>query len=243
MKYIPIIIPCAGKGTRSGLNSPKTLFVYDGKTILESIVGKCIVACDKIGLVPRFYIIIRDFSCDFIEVLSSFSSKIEFTLVIQPTSDGTADAVYRGLTKINEELNGSFLCALIWGDCIGFSSETLTSAIEATNQYPVVVPGFYTDDCYTVFNLDQQNMITACNETRNSKNKITGYTDIGIFSFNPEVLMPFVENEVASASEDKCESSFINVLSEISRQNDCLFLDSATPLEKQGFNSPSDLKL
>lgn len=241
MKYIPIILPCAGKGTRSGLNSPKSLFVFDGKTILESIIDKCIIASDKLDLTPHFYIVIRDFTNEFTEVLNSIPSKFKFTFVFQPASNGTADAVYRGVTEITTQSEPSSICALVWGDCIGFTPDTLVSTISAASRYDVVVPGFYSEDCYTVFELNNEKMISTCSETKGNNIQITGYTDIGIFSFNPGMLMPHLENEITCASQNNRETSFINALSSASSQLDCFFLDDAAPLEKKGFNSPGDL--
>lgn len=241
MKYIPIIVPCAGKGSRSGLNSPKSLYVHDGKTILESIINKCIIACEGLNLKPHFYIVIRDYADDFINILSSYSSNIDFTLVEQPYSDGTADAVNRGVVEIINESESASLCVLIWGDCIGFKPKTLVSTIESINGYSVVVPGFHTNNCYTVFEVNQEKMITSCSETKDSKDRIVGYTDIGMFSFRPKILKPYLDNEVISASQSGGESSFIKVLSTVADKIDCLFLDKALPVEKKGFNSPNDL--
>jgi len=241
MKFIPIIIPCAGKGSRSGLSFPKSLFVYDGKTILESIINKCIVGCERLKLKPHFYIIIRNNREDFFNILSLYSSECSFTLVNQPYLAGTADAVNCGVSEIINELDSNPLCALIWGDAIGFNQETLVSSIESMNGYSGVVPGFYTSNCYTIFEVNHQKMITYCAETKDDINQINGYTDIGMFIFKAKILKPFLDKEIMSSFINRDESSFINVLSMAASELDYLFLDVALPSEKKGFNSPSDL--
>ena len=241
MKYIPIIIPCAGKGSRAGLESPKSLFVYNGQTIFGSIIEKCATACDELGLKPIFYVVVRESSKEFVEILNSVEKEVEFTFVLQPVSTGTADAVNRSVLEILKQPLPISASLLLWGDCIGFSVKTLKSIIVEVGNHDVVVPGFYSDDCYTVFRVKRKNIITSCEETKDREGKVSGYTDIGVFSFKHKLLQPFLEDEVISASDSGRESSFIQALSLASGKLDCFLLDGISPSEKKGFNSFEDL--
>ena len=242
MKYIPIIVPCAGKGSRSGLSFPKPLFIYEGKTILESIIEKSIKTCEQLDFLPIFIIVIKDDKKQFLQVLDSILDESDFLLVTQLKANGTADAVLKALFEIKRRYHNTDRCALIWCDCIGFRSETLEASIIEVNNYDVTVPGFYTEDCYTAFALNKQNLINLCYETKEIEHKVEGYTDIGVFAFRYNKLLPFLIEEVSFALEVEQESSFINALSRATSKIDCFFLDVAEQQEKKGFNSPHDLE-
>jgi bifunctional N-acetylglucosamine-1-phosphate-uridyltransferase/glucosamine-1-phosphate-acetyltransferase GlmU-like protein len=240
VNYFPIIIPCAGKGSRAGLPYPKSLHLYKNKTIFQSIVEKSIAACAELSLEAIFIIIINGYDDDFSEILTA--SGVKFILVDQSIPLGTADAVYKGVCSVTEKYNQLKNSALIWGDCIGFKVETLKRSIMEISNCDVVIPGYYSNACYTAFQVDENNSVSSCYETKNISHDISAYTDIGIFSFNNNKLKYFLDVEARNSIKSHRESSFIDALSNATNLLNCILLDIADPEEKQGFNSQIDLK-
>ncbi len=242
MKPLTIIIPCAGKGTRSELNYPKTFYKYDGKTILEAIILKCLLTAKQLQAELSIIIVIHDSEDKFKKLLDTIQGDFYYKFVYQNELLGTAHAVELALDGfIDQDINDQ-LIGLIWGDCLGFKAETLTKILSET-QGEIVVPGFYSNRCYTCFNVESNGQIKSCYETKGFDTQPNGYTDIGIFAFKARVLRKYLRDEVRVANDNGTESSFIGTLSMAANLEKCLFLDIANPSEKQGFNSKNDLDM
>lgn len=243
MKPIPILIPCAGKGSRTGLRSPKALFKVDGVPILISIIRKVLSAFNHCEGQPFFYISYAHHAQLFKSCLKEYELFDSCELVYQPFQDGHGRAVYDLISHVKREgSDPNARSCLIWGDCVGFRSSLLNIVFDKFNPdfADVCLPGLFSNSAYTLFELDMAKRVLACKETRD-EHLNAGFTDIGIFAFRLNVLEPYLKDEVDCAMRQSRETSFIKGLSKACSHLTVRFLDCATDGDKHGFNSFEDL--
>lgn len=243
MKPIPILIPCAGKGSRSGLRSPKALFKIDGVPILVSIIRKVLSAFSNFERRPLFYISYAHDAHLFEACLQEYELFDACELVHQTFQDGHGRAVYDLILHAKRRVNDpNAPSCLIWGDCVGFRSSLLNIIFNEFDPdfADVCLPGLFSDSAYTLFELDMFDRVLACRETRDEPLK-AGFTDIGIFVFRLDALESYLKDEVDCAMRQSRETSFIKGLSKACSNLTVRFLDCAIVSDKQGFNSFEDL--
>ncbi|WP_415905140.1 hypothetical protein ACMXYW_02780 [Neptuniibacter sp. QD48_55] len=237
------IVPLAGKGKRSGLQYPKSLYVYNGETIFISIVKK-IQKFSQLLAEEAFITLVVSSDADrelFEKELTDNCYPLKnINFVIQSSEPGTASAIYDAIVSTENE-NVSIL--VVWGDCIGFRTDTLMNlmAQPEISQLGIHIPGFFEKNCYTVFRLASGNRVVDAFPTKGHGKVYDEYTDIGVFyipdvDFVKEALGRYVESDKVG------ESCFIKFIKYGLKDGiSSFFYEISSKEEKQGFNSMEDI--
>ena len=191
---IKVIIAAAGKGTRSKLNYPKTLFKIEGVPILIRLLkatwhidSEPIIIVSEEGRKPIGEVI-EEFG---------FSSRI----LVQKNQLGMGDAVlqcrkYRNIKKIENSL-------LLWGDLPFIKKRTLNKLIDLhlKDNSDFSFPTIVSPDPYTLVKRDIDQGVVDLIELKNSPRMIPieGERDIGVFIFN--IFSSIYELEISQLSE------------------------------------------
>ena len=240
-RLFPVLIPCAGKGSRTGLSYPKTFHKVNEVPIIVSIIRKIIKVFKTSNIEPIFVVSYNSHYQKFYEYLNTECK--HFHLIHQSFQNGHGQAVENivsNLININDDVYEDAL--LIWGDCIGFREKVVEKSLKIflKNKSDVCLPGFYSKNAYTEFALNDDSNVIACRETKDG-NKVSNFTDIGIFLFKYNKIISFLHKEVLNSYIEHRESSFINVINESCNDLSIKLLKIATNLDKIGFNYLKDL--
>jgi bifunctional N-acetylglucosamine-1-phosphate-uridyltransferase/glucosamine-1-phosphate-acetyltransferase GlmU-like protein len=235
------LIPAAGKGTRVGLPYPKCLHEYNGTEIIISNLKKIdSVAFRNKAIFQVVILIARGTLSAFLSVInknSFFNLEVHFGQQIE--AEGTASAVLQSFLALKTNCTERF--CIIWGDCIGYTEETLQKLYRYKSS-DVVIPGLYMRECYTKFEIDTNFNVLSCRETKGSKILPKGYTDIGLFTVNKASLLSDSLPNFIKNSDEKIENSFIEFISYCcTNKIKVKFLNCCSKDEKKGFNSFEDL--
>ena len=186
-----VLIAAAGKGQRSGLPYPKTLYSIQGKPILVRIHNLLsdVDAQPTIIVSPSGY-----------EPVSTCLSqnKLSAHLVVQPEALGMGDAVLR--FKDSPVFYDAEHIVLMWGDIPFIQRNTVIAMInthyEQGNDFTFVTR--YVDKAYTVVTRDKQGCVTGVIETREDGVNVTkpGERDIGLFIFRKQPVFDVIQQEL-----------------------------------------------
>jgi len=186
-----VLIPAAGKGVRSGLTYPKTLFKVKGKPILVHIYEllRHIDARPTVIVSPSGYDQVLD-------CLHKY--RLNAHLVIQSEPRGMGDAVLHFAdSPVFFETEHVLL---IWGDIPFIQSQTLNVMInthyEQSNDFTFVTK--YVDTAYTVVKCNNQGQVIDVIETREAgiKTPQSGERDIGLFVFRKQPVFDLLRAEL-----------------------------------------------
>ena len=232
-----VIIPCAGTGSRANLSYPKSLFkLGSGKTILVTILEKFMSA---LGSDVIFVIVINpEDHKTFSEELLSYRDIIKY--VFQSRASGTATAVHLAVEKISSEQQCSKFF-LAWGDCVGFSVDTIKKLKSLWRSDNSIVPCFFSEEPYTSISLHADSTIATIRETRNERQTAPGYTDIGVFSISIGIREA-LRAEISESETEHRENSFIRALNKFAKDENTIDTVIVNPSEKLGLNYLSDLQ-
>lgn len=236
------LIPAAGKGTRAGLPYPKCLHKYKGKEILIRTLEKLSTVSKIKNIFSTIVILIpAGKNQQFISILERYTfDNLNIHLEQQFQPRGTASAVFLSYAAASTLSSGGPY-NIIWGDCIGFSTSTLLKTLDCYKG-DIVIPGLYMKKCYTLFTLEGKNKVIDCNETKKLKISPSGYTDVGVFKVNNELVLSNNLKRFIDNSNDIYEDSFIDFLSNYCKKSGNVnFLNCCKTSEKKGFNSFEDL--
>lgn len=237
------IIPLAGKGKRSGLDYPKSLYVYNGDSIFISIVKKIEAVCQFLNEEAYITLVVSSETNKKLfeeELKKNFYPLKKISFVIQSNRPGTASAIY---DAIKNGMNENESVLVIWGDCIGFRPQSIIKlmAQPEISQPGVHIPGFFEKNCYTVFRVSENNKVVKAFPTKGHDQVYDEYTDIGIFylvniGFVKDALSEFVD------LDKNLESCFINFIQYgLKKEIPSFFYNICSKKEKIGFNSMEDL--
>ena len=233
MKKIKLFIPAAGKGSRAGLDYPKTLYKIHDKPILINILD----ICKRIDDEPILVASVKGQN-SIISTLNNYNKKFE--ILIQKKPLGMADAILNlENSKFYHEIDDYLL---IWSDLISPSLDTIIQLINLhfSNNYDLTIASMNNQSCYTEI-IRNNGRIIAVNENRNKKKLIIGERDVGIFVINKKILKYlkaykkkiFINNEYSFLAsiryliEDKLKVEAFPI---------------ATNMDLKSFNSLKDLK-
>lgn len=180
---INVLIPAAGRGTRSGLNYPKTLFKVEGKEILLHILDlvKNFDENPTIIASPQGDLIIKKFLA---------SQKRKSNIVIQEEPKGMGDAVLTFKKSPVFDIAENVL--LIWGDIPFIRKETINQLIKAhfENNNDITLVTKKVDFAYTFVERDINKNIIKIIETRECGLKPkAGEREIGLFVFKKDIVI------------------------------------------------------
>ncbi len=230
---IKLLIPAAGKGTRTKLNYPKTLFKIDNKPIIMNIINTCkdfdkspIIICSKSG-----YSKIR-------QTMTRYNINSE--LLIQYKRQGMADAVSKVINSNNYNKYKHFL--VIWSDLIKPNKKTIQLLvkmhIKEKNDFSIAT--IKSHNCYTKV-IRKKNKIIKIEELKNKKINYNGERDVGIFLINKNVIECLLANKKRLLNGK--EYSFLKLVEVCVKKN--LKVEAykiATKQDLMSFNSYKDIE-
>lgn len=239
---INVLIPAAGKGTRTNLNYPKTLYKLKGTPIIISLI-KTIISC-KIKL-NKIIIISNPIGKTKINYqLKKYGLKKYCNIVVQNNPNGMGDAI------LNFEKSKFFFetnkILLIWGDIPYPSVSTIENLIKynKNNKDIFSFPIRYVANPYTYVNLKNFRP-TSIIETKNKKYKRkNGFREVGIFVFDRSIIFKFLKkNYKAKINNLSNEHGFLYIVNILHKKNYKIgAYNIATKKDLISFNKFDDLK-
>ena len=237
MKYLKVLIPAAGKGTRSKLNYPKTLFKINNKPILIRILKNT----KKIDSSPSIIV-----SPDGKKLISSTLKKYGYSaeLITQNNPTGMGDAVLNFKKSLYYKTTKNIL--LIWGDIPFIKSSTFSKLINChlANKNDFTFITGISKKPYTLVKRDKYHKVISVKETKNAKIKVNkGERDIGIFIFNKLKIFNILnENKKYIKDTSKKENNFLYIIEKLIKKGFRVEgLNIADNKEMISFNQFSDL--
>ena len=200
---IKVLIPAAGKGTRSGLSYPKTLFKIKGIPIIIKILE----------LFSNFsfqkFIISNPSGKPLIsKCLKNFNMKAD--IFLQKKQNGMGDAVKIYYNNLHN-LNNNDHTLLIWGDIPFIRKKTILSLIKVhkKNFNDFTFISKVVDNAYTRVIRDKQNNVIDLLEKKKDKKLIRGERDIGVFIFKDLIIKELINNIKDSKLKNNQEHGFL----------------------------------
>jgi bifunctional N-acetylglucosamine-1-phosphate-uridyltransferase/glucosamine-1-phosphate-acetyltransferase GlmU-like protein len=204
-KNLAILIPAAGRGTRSKLNYPKTFYKVNKLPIIIRIIKKLTKYSDNFSLVIN-----SKFKDYFIKTLDYYNiSQIEY--LFQNNPNGMGDAVKKfNKSKFNRKITDILL---IWSDIPYISRSSIDSILRThfkENNFMTIL-SYNCKNPYTFINKDKNGFVKSITETHKNKKKFKyGERDIGVFVFKKELIGYLSHN-----SSLKKEHNFLYVISKL----------------------------
>ncbi|UEG50552.1 NTP transferase domain-containing protein [Ferruginibacter lapsinanis] len=235
-KKIRLVIPAAGRSSRSGLNYPKTLYRLFDVPILVRIIR----SFEEFINEPPIIIINPDNLDQFTTVLKEYNIQAQIAFQHEPLGMGNA------LLSIDDLINDQDDIILVWSDIPLLSKNTIKSLVNChlvtKNDFSLVTA--LSENCYTIVKRNE-GKLEAVLETRalgiaaNTK----GERDIGLFVFNKgSVFSMLKENETYFVVGDKKEHSFLYIIEKLVQAK--LKVEGypvAQASDLLSFNNPSEL--
>ena len=247
-KSTVVLIPCAGKGSRSKLPYPKSLFKVKNKTILIKIIE----IFNKFNLIYKIIINKKNFKL-FVMESKNYLNRIEFIYQNNPLGMGDAILQFKKSKNYNEIKN----VILIWGDVPFIKFKTLDILIKKhfNNKNDFTFISGMSRNPYTIVKRNKLNKVTSVIEMKNininininknkNKNKISNYVerDIGVFIFNKKKVINSLL-KIKEKHDSKNEMSFLKVISVMNSKGLKIeALNIATKQEMKSLNYIKDLK-
>ena len=211
MNKINVLIPAAGKGTRSGLNYPKTLYKIKNKEILLRIMELLKNIDDEPTIIvsPEGKNHIKKFLID-------NNQKANLVIQKRPLGMGNAILQFKDSLKFNKAEN----ILLIWGDIPFIRKETIKIMIDHHFKYKCdfTLITKNVNSAYTLVNRDSENKIIDISETRELGLKPKqGERDIGLFIFKKDIVMSILQENLKNKYGDKTgEHGFLYIIKYLS---------------------------
>ncbi len=215
MTKLRALVAAAGRGTRSGLAYPKTLFSIQGVPILIRI-ARLLQPYDG-----RPTVIVSPEGKDLVaRCLDDHAMAAE--LVTQPEPRGMGNAVL--CFKKSPAFNEAEHILLIWGDIPFIQPKTVkeivTSHLEQLNDFTLATRRV--DNAYTIVSRDLHGDVTGVHETRElglSAPPGEGERDIGLFIFRKQpVLTALTEDLPGKFGQVTGEHGFLYVIEHLVRK-------------------------
>ena len=238
MQNTRVLIAAAGKGSRSRLNYPKTLYKIDNTPILIKIL-KTFSEFDNI---PTIIV-----SPSGEEIIDKTIKKYGFSadLIIQKKPTGMGDAIL--CYQKSEAYNKTDNILLIWGDVPFIKKKTLRiltkSHLKNKNHF-TFLSGF-SKKAYTVVKRNKNNEDIELEEYKYSNSKLSeGERDTGVFIFNKKIIFNELKlNRVDNFSNEINENGFLYIIKKlVKKKYKVEALKIANDKEMISFNQKSDLK-
>tara|TARA_B110000483_G_C18128495_1_gene516659 strand:- start:206 stop:934 length:729 start_codon:yes stop_codon:yes gene_type:complete len=238
MKKFKVLIPIAGKGTRSKLDYPKCLFKIKGVPILTSILTRVYQYDDLPCLIVsknNKYIIAK--------FLKEKGFKAE--LIVQENQLGMGDSVLQ-FKKSNFYKNTTDII-LLWGDIPYLHIDTISKTFENhnANNNDFTFPTMFSDRAYTIVKRKPDNSIFNIIETRENNNYQieNNEREIGFFIFKSELVFNLLsKNLINKYGYNTGEHGFLYIVEHLVKiKKKVVGLRIAKKIDNVSFNSPEDL--
>lgn len=239
MNKISVVIAAAGKGSRSGLPYPKTLFKIDGHTILFRILN--LVNCHD--SYPSI-IVSPDGKNKINQYLNDFDLNAELLLQTKPTGMGDALLCFKESCFYADTDH----IILIWGDIPFIESQTLDNMIKThitkMNDFTFVTRK--AEKAYTIVSRNKNGSVKEVIETRELglKELSKGERDIGLFIFKKDPVMDILSKRpITGIGSFTGEHGFLYVIKELVQNGKAV---EALPIAKEkelvSFNKLADIE-
>ena len=234
---ISILIPAAGRGIRSKLTYPKTLFKINNISILERIVKNTKFLNANISIIAS------------LEGKDQISKKLNdkniySEIIIQKIPNGMGDAIlHYKKSRFYQDANDILL---IWGDIPFVKKSTYKKLINFhyKNCNTVSMLSIFVQNPYTFIKRDNKGKITKVIETKNMKKKYKyGERDIGVFVINKNIVFKYLNNGYTKKKYEKKEYGFLQIFNTIVKNKHKVeTLPIATTKESKSLNYIKDIK-
>ena len=191
MSGIVGLVAAAGRGTRSGLPYPKTLYPLQGRPILSHIAELISQWTDGLVVVAS-----PDGETAIRQCLVEAGIAAEVTIQAEPR--GMGDAVLCGETACS--LAGAENVLLIWGDVPFIQASTVKAVVAAHRVHgnDFTFATALVDSAYTIVARDPAGHVIGVVETReeNDANPMPGERDIGLFLFRKDLVLKALREDL-----------------------------------------------
>lgn len=233
-----IIIPAAGKGTRSGLPFPKTLQIVDGSPILIRLltVLRPFDPCPAVIVSPAGKAQIRAAIND---------HGLDAELIIQDTPRGMGHAVSQFKQSPDYERADDVL--VIWGDMLSLSPSLIQQSIKRfqSDSADFSFPTINRSPCYTWVCRAADRSVLQVLEKREFGNTLPneGEADCGMFIFRKEPLFTLLQDhEEELTGPTTGEINFLPAIGALAKRGyNVQAYRIACSGDAFSFNSPDDL--
>ena len=234
-----VVVPAAGRGSRSGMSLPKTLRVVDGVPILVRIL-------DAVrGLDARPVVVVSpDGRVAIADVLADTGHRAE--LVVQELPLGMGDAV-RQFDRA-DGADRAETVIVVWGDMVAVEGDLIRLALATLvrNDLDLVFPSHIATPPYTLVVRDERGEVRRLVERREAPADFpeTGEADTGVFVFRKDPVFRILREEPPELRGPTTgELGFLPVVGLLTdRGGRVAALPVATALAASSFNSPEDLE-
>lgn len=236
MKKINVLIPAAGKGSRSGLSIPKSLQEINGIPIIIKI-------CNQLNNYDNNPKIIINQKDELLFLAAFKKYNINAKLIYQNTPLGMGHAILQAKGYINdgEEI------LLVWSDIPLLQKSTIDGLVhnhlKAKNIFSLA--SYVCLNPYTLVKRINGKVVKLLETHKNTfLDKVTeGERDIGLFIFDKKIVFDLLEKDFKEYDNtSKDEFGFLSIVEKIS--NSRLKID-AYPIANEkdilSFNTPEDL--
>jgi bifunctional UDP-N-acetylglucosamine pyrophosphorylase/glucosamine-1-phosphate N-acetyltransferase len=185
------LVAAAGRGTRSGLSYPKTLFPIRGKPILVRIL-------QSLAPYDCFPTVVVSPEGEDVIGRAIADHGLDAHLVIQPVAKGMGDAVLQFARSPVYE--GTETVLLVWGDIPFIQRDTVEAVLDAheAHRSDFTFATRRVTAAYTRVERDQTSAVRAVIETRELGigDPGAGERDIGLFAFRKDVVFDILRREL-----------------------------------------------
>ena len=236
---LKVVIPAAGKGSRSGLSYPKTLKVFNGVPILIRTL-RTVSEIDR-----RPVVIVSPQGAEKIgEIIENHGYAAE--LVVQEEPRGMGDAIR--CFRRSEFFNRTKEVMVIWGDMLAVRVEILnrTMFLFRHNRSVFAFPSMVSNSCYTYVKRNEEGDVTDLLERLEYGVELpkAGESDVGIFMFNKEIVFDiFTKHQGSLTGKTTNEVGFLPVISILQRLGHRVdAFQIANENDSMGFNTAYDIE-
>jgi bifunctional UDP-N-acetylglucosamine pyrophosphorylase / glucosamine-1-phosphate N-acetyltransferase len=232
------LVAAAGRGSRSGLPYPKTLFPIQGKPILVRILD-LLAPYDRAPTV----VVSPEGSSAVRKALAEFG--LSAHLVIQPSPKGMGDAVlHLSHSPVSDDAEHILL---VWGDCPFIQPATVANllTVHKAEANDLTFATQRAEKAYTVVVRDDTGRVTRVIETREAGVRpVPGERDIGLFVFRQAIILDTLREDLpGKRGASTGEHGFLYTIEHlVSRGLRVAALPIASELDVVSFNSIDDIR-
>lgn len=237
MKRLKVLIPAAGKGTRSGLSYPKTLKIFDGIPILIRLL-------QTVSEIDRNPVVIVSPQGE--KLIKNIREYNEAELLVQKEPRGLGEAIL--CFRESEYFNKTDEVLVILGDMISVQIETLRRLIFLfrENRLVFAFPSKVSCPCYTYVERNEEGKVIALLERMEFGNELplVGESDSGVFIFNKEIVFNILtkqqESLIGKSTNEIGFLPIVSILSGMGHGVEAFII--ADEIDSLSFNTPHDLR-
>lgn len=235
MEKINVLIPAAGKGSRSKLNIPKSLQEVNGIPIIVRLCNQLVEYDDN----PMVVINPKDESL----FISAFEkNNIRARIIYQSSAIGMGHAILQAKAHIKD---GEQIL-LVWSDIPFLQKATIRDLVKKhfEDHNILSLASFICKNPYTVIERVNGKVVRLL-ETHKSKDLIKveeGERDIGLFIFDKQIILDLIEEEFEKYDgNSNTEFGFLSIIENLSARG---YKIEAYPIANEkdilSFNTPQD---